>query len=86
MAEATDGNVLPRDALRLQFLEWLSDWSETNWCAGWYSGIEEKAREAGGLWLVVAAACEGWPKGYRAEDGWEPLTVEELARLPRTQP
>lgn len=66
-----------RDIRRAQMLDLLSAWSEDNWAAGWMSGIEKEARRAGGLWTVMAAACGGWPKGYRAEEGWEPLTTEE---------
>lgn len=62
---------------REQFLEAISGFSEDHWAAGWLDGIEEQVRAEGGLWVVMAAACQGWPSGYRAEHGWDPLTDEE---------
>ena len=73
----TSAGETPVEQLRAQFVALLSAWSEQRWAAGWHSGIEDEARRVGGLWLVMAAACGGWPKGYEGEDGWEPLTGEE---------
>lgn len=69
------------DVRREQMLEAISGYSEDRWAAGWLNGIETQIRKIGGLWLVMAAACSGWPVGYRAEHGWEPLNEAELAAL-----
>ncbi len=69
------------EELRAQFLGLISDYSESAYCAGWMTGIEETIRDHGGLWIYLAAACGGWPKGYRAENGWEPLTDDEKAEI-----
>lgn len=70
--------MLPVDVLRDQFLEAISGYSEDRWAAGWLYGIEKQVRAEGGLWLLMAAACGGWPTGYRAEHGWEPLNEAEM--------
>jgi hypothetical protein len=57
--------------------EAISAYSEDRWAAGWLNGIEKELRAAGGLWIVMAAACGGWPIGYEAEHGWQPLTERE---------
>lgn len=68
-----------REVMREHFLDLISAYSEDMWCAGWMSGIEQEIRRQQGVWLPMAVACGGWPKGYRAEDGWDPLTDEERA-------
>lgn len=70
-----------RDLRRQQMLEAISGYSEDHWAAGWLNGIERQVRERGGLWIVMAAACGGWPLGYEAEHGWEPLTETERHAL-----
>lgn len=78
------------EAMRAQFLGLISAYSEERWCAGWMDGIEESVRKDGGLWLFMAAACGGWPIGYRAEGGWAPLPEADrraaLATLKETTP
>lgn len=59
--------------MRKQFIELISAYSEDRWAAGWFGGIEEDIRKEGGIWNAIAEACQGWPKGYRGEDGWDPL-------------
>lgn len=65
-------------ALREQFVELISAYSEDRWAASWMSGIEAEIRTIGGAWIVQALVCGGWPIGYRGEDGWAPLTEAEL--------
>lgn len=67
---------------RAQFVEAISEYSEDRWCAGWMRGVENDVREIGGRFLLMAFTAGGWPLGYRGEDGWDPLTPEELASLP----
>ncbi len=70
-----------RDLRRRQMLEAISGYSEDHWAAGWLTGIEQEVRALGGLWILMAAACGGWPLGYEAEHGWEPLTETERQAL-----
>lgn len=77
MAENAPG-WKPLAERREQFLEAISGYSEDRWAAGWLIGIEDQVRAEAGLWIVMAAACEGWPLGYRAEQGWDPLTDDEV--------
>lgn len=72
---------MTRDLRRQQMLEAISGYSEDHWAAGWLDGIEKEVRELGGLWIVMAAACGGWPVGYEAEHGWDPLTETERHAL-----
>lgn len=72
-----------RDGLRAQMLDLISAYSEDTWCAGWHMGVEDEVRRLGGSWLVLAALCDGWPKGYEAENGWDPLTDDERAEVAR---
>lgn len=75
MTDEIDNDLVVR---RCQMITLMSAWSEDQWSAGWDSALDERIREgANDLWLMMAAACGGWPKGYRAEDGWEPLTAKE---------
>lgn len=69
------------DVRRRQLLDAISGYSEDHWAAGWLNGIEIEVRKLGGLWIVMAAACQGWPLGYEAENGWDPLTDIELRAL-----
>lgn len=70
--------------LRSQFLDFISMHSEDTWCASWMDGIEKEIRADKGIWLYLAYVCEGWPKGYRAHDGWEPLSTEEMQEVQAT--
>jgi hypothetical protein len=70
--------VTSRQDLREKFLGAISAYSEDMWCAGWLNGIEKIVRAERGIWLTMAVACGGWPLGYRAEDGWDPLTDDEM--------
>lgn len=73
---------MDREQLRSQFLDMISDYSESTWCAGWMDGVENEVREIGGTWVAIAAACGGWPIGYRAIDGWtDGLSPEEYRFL-----
>ena len=72
-----------RAEARAQFLDLISAYSEENRAAAWLVGIEETVRTIGGVWLAMAVLCGGWPKGYRAEDGWDPLTTIEWNRWHR---
>lgn len=69
--------------VRARFLDMISAYSESQYAAGWKTGIELDIRtdEQNLLWLAVAGACQGWPLGYRAATGWDPLTDEEQVRL-----
>ncbi len=69
---------LNRASLRDAFCELISAYSEDRWCAGWMTGVEKTIREQGGIWIGIAYICGGWPIGYRGEDGWDPLTQEEI--------
>lgn len=69
-----------QDVLRSMFITSISEYSEDMWCAGWMSGVEHDIRREGGIFLVMAFLAGGWPRGYRGEDGWEPLTDEEKDR------
>lgn len=73
--------MIPRAELRAQMLDLISAYSQQGWAASWIIGIEEIIRRDGGIWLAMAAVCGGWPKGYRAKDGWEPLTEAEWAEI-----
>lgn len=59
------------DLIRRQTIALLSAWSEERYCAGWDQGFIDGLRGSGGIWAVIEEACEGWPQGYRGEDGWE---------------
>lgn len=69
------------DQMREFFLEAISAYSEDHYCAGWLSGIEEQIRANGGPWLILAYYAGGWPKGYRAEHGWEQLSFKEIVEF-----
>lgn len=69
------------EELREQMVDLISEYSEGHWAAGWMSGIEDEIRRAGGVWLVMAGVCGGWPQGYRGDAGWEPLNDAERAEL-----
>ncbi len=66
-----------RDVIRDMFITSISEYSEDMWCAGWMSGIEEDIRNGNEQFLVMAYLADGWPQGYRGEDGWESLTDDE---------
>lgn len=70
-----------REALRGMMCDLISAHSEDIWAAQWMRGIEDDVHKQGGQWLVMAWVCGGWPKGYRGEDGWEPLDATELAEI-----
>lgn len=72
-----------RGELRAQFLDLISAYSEDTWAAGWEAGVEKTIRRDQGIWLALAVACGGWPNGYRAENGWDPLTGDERAAWAR---
>jgi len=74
---------LYRHELRRRFLGFISNESEARWAAGWMMGIEDTLRSEQGIWLAMAVACGGWPKGYLAENGWDPLTTDELLEWKR---
>lgn len=81
-AMRASSNGEPSTAARAQFLDAISSYSEARWCAGWMRGVENDVRGIGGQFLLMAFAAGGWPVGYRGEDGWDPLTADELAALP----
>jgi hypothetical protein len=68
-------------ASRQQMFKAISGHSQDRWAADWLIGIEKNIRGVGGLWIFMAAARDGWPLGYEAEHGWEPLNAAELAAL-----
>lgn len=71
-------NEISQAEVRARFIDSISEYSEQNWCAGWMTGIEKEIRTKGGAWILLAFLSGGWPSGYEAEDGWDPLTEEEL--------
>lgn len=67
------------DDLRRIFCTAISGCSEDRWCAGWLIGIEDVIRREGGGWTVLARLAGGWPQGLDGQDGWAPLTPDEVA-------
>ena len=80
MGEPEHGPVPDLSTLRAQFLALIAAYSEERWAAGWSRGVEQYVRSQGGVWLAMAVACDGWPVGYQAEEGWAPLTEAERSR------
>lgn len=62
---------------RALFQTLISDYSESQYCAGWHAGIEQDIRAQGGLWTVLAAACDGWPSDWTEQAEWADLTDDE---------
>ncbi len=73
--------VSSREQIRERMLEAISEYSEDRWAAGWMNGIEREVRAIGGGWTLMAAACGGWPIGYRGEEGWDELTEGEINEI-----
>lgn len=65
----------PLDARRKAMTDLMSDYSESRFAAGWVYGLDRVLFEQGHPeWRALAFICEGWPVGYRAEDGWLTFT------------
>ena len=87
-AIARDFNALHEAALqsmavcRKLFLIAISEWSEENYAASWYSGVEQIIRDRHNTaeWCAIALAAGGWPQGVDGENGWLPLTPAEIDR------
>jgi hypothetical protein len=63
---------------REQLLEAMSGVSESRWCAGWLTGLEERLHAEGGIWKILGEQV-GWPVGEYGQWTW--VTWEHAKNL-----
>jgi hypothetical protein len=67
-------------ALRQCLLVMMSDWSETNYAAGWMLGTEEMLHREGGKWEVLGRLI-GWPTGHERARDFRWVAWDEAGRI-----